>query len=122
MQDFMNLKIWEKSHKLTILIYNITNTFPISEEFGLKSQMRRSSVSIVSNIAEGCGRNSNNEFIHFLNISIGSIFELESQLELTKDLGFIQNEYEIIKSEITELKKMLFSFQNKLKEKKINNN
>ncbi len=118
----MNLKIWEKSHKLTILIYNITNTFPISEEFGLKSQMRRSSVSIVSNIAEGCGRNSNNEFIHFLNISIGSVFELESQLELTKDLGFIQNEYEIIKSEITELKKMLFSFQNKLKEKKINNN
>ena len=120
--SFEKFDVWQDARLFVKEIYTITKLFPSEERYNLCSQIQRASISIVSNIAEGCGRNSNNEFIHFLNISIGSVFELESQLELTKDLGFIQNEYESIKSEITELKKMLFSFQNKLKEKKINNN
>jgi four helix bundle protein len=76
MQDFRNLKVWQKSHALTIEIYRATEAFPGNELYGLTSQIRRSCVSIPANIAEGCGRNSDPEFSRFLAIAMGSATEL----------------------------------------------
>ena len=77
MRDFHKLMIWQRSHSLTLEIYKITKTFPKEEVFGLTSQIQRAVSSIPTNIAEGCGRNSNKEFAHFLQIAIGSATELE---------------------------------------------
>lgn len=78
MKDFKSLKVWQKGIKLVIEIYKSTKHFPQEELYGLTSQMRRSSVSIPSNIAEGSGRSSDKDFHRFLEISIGSAFELET--------------------------------------------
>jgi len=80
MHNFKDLKVWQKSMDLAIDIYKATSLFPRDEKFGLVSQIKRCSVSIPSNIAEGSGRGSDKEFNHFLNISQGSAFELETQL------------------------------------------
>ncbi|HSQ44269.1 MAG TPA: four helix bundle protein [Ginsengibacter sp.] len=85
MRNFQELTIWQRSHSLTLKVYSITNTFPKDELFGIISQMRRSSSSIPTNIAEGCGRNSNPEMKRFLIIATGSTSELEYQLILSKD-------------------------------------
>ena len=84
MSNFRNLQIWQKSMTLTTNIYVATNNFPKEEIFALTSQIRRSSISIPSNIAEGFGRNGNKEYLRFLNISIASLFELQTQLEIGK--------------------------------------
>ncbi len=84
--NFRQLRIWQESMKLTREVYHITASFPTDEKFGLTSQMRRCGVSIPSNIAEGSGRTSQKEFIHFLKISLSSTYELETQLILTRDL------------------------------------
>ncbi len=94
MHHFNNLEVWKKSRNLNKQIYIITRAFPSYEKFGLASQMQRASVSISSNIAEGAGRNSKNEFIHFLNIATGSAFELETQINVSKDLEYITEEKE----------------------------
>lgn len=110
MRNFRNLKIWEKSHNLTLTIYKFTSSFPKEELYGLTSQMRRSSSSIPSNIAEGCGRNSQPQFARFLNIAFGSASELEYQLILSKDLGFIDEEaFDSLLDKVTEIKRMLTS-------------
>jgi four helix bundle protein len=70
MRDFRDLKVWEKAHRLTLAVYKATNSFPIDEKYGLTNQIRRSSVSIPSNIAEGCGRNGEAELTRFLLIGI----------------------------------------------------
>ena len=77
MKNFATLNVWEKSHKLTLLIYEITTEFPDDEKFGLTSQIRRSAASIPANIAEGCGRGSDNDFARFIQIAIGSASETE---------------------------------------------
>ena len=82
MKDFRNLQVWEKSHQLTLAVYSATRTFPQSELFGLTSQIRRSASSIPANIAEGCGRSSNADFVRFLHVALGSINELSYQLLL----------------------------------------
>ncbi|MGB8990485.1 MAG: four helix bundle protein [Desulfobaccales bacterium] len=116
MQDFKNLKVWQKGHGLTLEIYRTTETFPGNELYGLTSQMRRSCVSIPANIAEGCGRNSDPEFARFLTISMGSAAELEYHLLLARDLGFItQANYEKLDKDTTEIKQMLTNFIKKLK-------
>lgn len=92
MHDFRKLDVWEKSMQLAEKVYDLTNDFPESEKFGLISQMRRSSVSIPSNIAEGAGRNYNKEFSQFLSIATGSAFELETQLMLSIRLNFVKQE------------------------------
>ena len=92
MNTHKDLIVWKKGIELVKNIYLITNSFPNSEQFGLISQMRRCAVSIPSNIAEGCGRNSNKELIHFLYIALGSSSELETQIIISAELNFLENE------------------------------
>lgn len=115
MRNFQDLLVWQKSHELTLKIYKISSSFPKEELFGLSSQIRRSAVSIGSNIAEGCGRNSDAEMKRFLVISTGSCSELECQIILAKDLGYIPD---IIFAELSEkvntTRRMLHSFIRRL--------
>jgi four helix bundle protein len=97
--NFRELKIWQKSKILVKDIYLLTHKYPHSELFGLTNQMRRAAVSIPSNIAEGFNRNSVKEFQRFLNIALGSCAELETQLEISGDLGYLD---EISKKSIVE--------------------
>ncbi len=116
MQDFRNLKVWEKSHQLTLNIYKATTAFPKEELYGIVSQIRRSSASIPMNIAEGCGRGSDHDFSRFLQIAMGSACELEYQLLLARDLNYLQmSSYDIFVHEVTEIKQMLVSLMRKLK-------
>ncbi len=92
MQDFKKLSVWQGARRLTKSVYELTTDFPRSEEFGLKSQMRRASVSICSNIAEGCGRRGDREFRRFLDVAWGSTCELECEMILSFDLAFITQE------------------------------
>jgi len=115
MKDYHELKVWEKSHLLTLETYKITETFPKTELFGITSQIRRSCVSIPTNIAEGCGRNSDAEFSRFLVISMGSASELEYLIQLAHDLTYINHiEFEELTKDIVEVKKMLTSLIKKL--------
>lgn len=92
MNKFRDLKIWNEAVDLAVEIYKITGEFPTNEKYGLTSQMNRSVVSISSNIAEGSGRNSQKEFMHFLGIANGSSCELFSQTEIASRIGFINEE------------------------------
>jgi four helix bundle protein len=108
--------VWEKSHHLALAIYKATAAFPKDELYGLTSQMRRSCVSISANIAEGCGRDGEAELARFCRIAMGSASELEYQLLLARDLGLLTNmDYEQLTSGVTEVKRMLTSFIQKLK-------
>lgn len=91
-----DLKVWKESMELVLLVYAATNEFPKDELYGLTSQIRRSSISIPSNIAEGAGRNGSKEFIRFLYISLGSLSELETQIEIALQLNYVKNLDEII--------------------------
>ena len=109
MKGFRNLKVWIKSHQLTLDIYKSTQQFPKEELFGLVSQLRRASTSIPTNIAEGSGRKSEKEFIQFLSIALGSANEVDYLIELSKDLGFISQEvWTQLDQEINEIQTMLF--------------
>jgi len=109
MKGFRNLKVWIKSHQLTLDIYKSTQQFPKEELFGLVSQLRRASTSIPTNIAEGSGRKSEKEFIQFLSIALGSANEVDYLIELSKDLGFISQEiWTQLDQEINEIQSMLF--------------
>lgn len=88
MQNYKDLKVWEKSHLFTVKIYEITKSFPKEELYSLTNQIRRASSSIPANIAEGCGKNSNSDFANFLNIALGSANESEYFLILSKDLKY----------------------------------
>lgn len=115
MRDFSKLFIWQKSHKLVLSIYDITNRFPKSEMFGLTSQIRRASSSIPINISEGCGRGSNKDFARFLQIAIGSACEVEYELLLAKELKYIENqEYQNLSKEIISIRKMIIKYQSEL--------
>ncbi|MES2874814.1 MAG: four helix bundle protein [Bacteroidota bacterium] len=83
------LEVWKQARELASNIYELTSSFPKNEQFGLTSQMRRCVISIPSNIAEGCGRQHQKETVHILSISRGSLYELETQLFISKDLNFI---------------------------------
>lgn len=106
MRDFRELKVWQKSHELILAIYKETERFPKSEIYGLTSQIRRAAVSIGANIAEGAGKNSRPDFARFLQISLGSGSELEYELLLACDLGYLRRErcIELI-NQVTETKK-----------------
>lgn len=114
MRNFRKLSVWEKSHSLVLSIYKHTSWFPKEEVYGLTSQMRRSASSIPSNIAEGCGRNTQPQFARFLNIAFGSASELEYQIILSKDLEFIRDEvFNELLQNVTEIKRMLSSLLKK---------
>ena len=108
--DYKELDIWMKARELVKSVYILTNSFPKDEQFSLTSQVRRCAVSVPSNVAEGCGRQSNKETIHFLHISRGSLFELETQLILANDLGYIQSDIDTILEEVERVKKLLNGF------------
>ncbi|NCB69667.1 MAG: four helix bundle protein [Bacteroidia bacterium] len=115
MHNFKKLDIWIKSMDLASDIYLLTNSFPGIERFGLISQMQRSAVSIPSNIAEGSAKSSNKDFARFLEMSIGSSFELETQLILASKLNYVDSEISIsTQNKINELQKMIIGFKNKL--------
>lgn len=92
MHRFKDLEIWKMSRVLCSSIYKATAVFPQEEKFGITNQMRRASVSIPSNIAEGASRKSNKDFCRFLEIAMGSCYELETQLIISNDLGFLEYE------------------------------
>ena len=115
MRDFRKYKVWEQGHAITLATYKETKTFLKTEEFGLKSQMRRAAYSIPSNIAEGCGRESDAEFKRFLIISQGSASELEYFLILAKDLEYLDEvSYQKMDNEVNKTKRSINNLVNKI--------
>jgi four helix bundle protein len=108
LRDFRKLKIWERSHAFTLNIYKITKSFPKEELYGITSQIRRAAASIPTNIAEGCGKQTEKEFARYLSIAAGSTSETEYLLTLSLDLKYLNESIskELI-TEINEIKKML---------------
>lgn len=112
---FRKLEIWKDGIELSKIIYELTRNFPKEEIYGLTSQMRRAAISIPSNIAEGAGRDTDKDFAHFLTIAKGSSFELDSQLILAKELGYITEEQLIpILDKLVILQNKIFRFREKL--------
>ena len=115
-RDFRKIAAWRRAHELTLVMYRTTGGFPDHERYGLVSQMRRACASIPTNIAEGCGRNTINELARFIDIATGSTSELEYQLLLAKDLGYLpENQHKNLATEIMEIRRMLLSFNKKLR-------
>jgi len=115
MHNFKELKVWQESMKLAKEIFIITKQFPAEEKFGLVSQMRRAIVSVPSNIAEGSSRKSNKDLNRFLEIALGSSFELETQLMLSEMFEYLSIE-ELTKliTTLNTIQKMIYGFRNKL--------
>ncbi len=119
-KSYKDLLIWQKGIDIVVNLYQLVDDFPKDEMYALSSQLKRASVSIPSNIAEGYGRNSTQSYIHFVSISRGSLFELETQLLIAKKLKLVKNETLFLElmNQITEESKMLNSFLNKLESSK----
>lgn len=119
MRNFRTMKMWNDAVDLSVLTYKYTKQFPIDEKFGLVSQMNRAAVSVSSNIAEGCSRSSEIEFKRFLEIAMGSIFELETQFILANKLMFINKaDLELVVLEIHQLQKQINGLISKIKQDK----
>ena len=117
-KTFRDLLVWQKSMRLVTVVYEVTKEFPNDERFGLTSQIRRSAVSLPSNIAEGHGRSSTKEYIQFLSITMGSMNELETQLEISKNLEYLdEGTFSKLHDNCREIERMLSSLIRKLKEK-----
>ena len=116
MQNYKDLKVWEKAHLFTLKVYEQTKPFPKEELYSLTNQLRRAASSIPANIAEGCGKNTNNELAHFLNISLASSNEAEYFLILSKDLNYLSEEkFNQLYNLINEVKGMLIALINKVR-------
>ncbi len=106
--SFEKLNVWQKSRALSVMIYGVTKKYPPDEKFGLTSQMRRSAISIASNIAEGTGRHSPKDKARFTEIAYGSTLELLNQTILSNDLEYLNNtDLEIIRKQLSEITAML---------------
>jgi four helix bundle protein len=117
MHQFRELKIWQRSMDLAEQVYQVINNFPNEERFGLSSQLRRCVVSIPSNISEGAGRATNKQFRYFLEITMGSCNELQTQLELAYRFGYIKKEIlDKMAGEALQIYKMVLTFYNSLKD------
>lgn len=115
MHKFKELMVWQKAVDLAVDVYKITQTFPGEKKFGLVSQINRCGVSIPSNIAEGAGRNTDGEFKHFLGISAGSAFELETHLIIANKLGYVEKEtLGVVIKKINDVQNMTFGLQKTL--------
>lgn len=111
MRNFRELKVWEKAHTFVLGVYGVTCQFPDNERYGLTSQLRRASASVPSNLAEGCGRNTEKDLAHFCDIAMGSACEAEYQLILAHDLHYIDDhQYQSLEDQLIEVKRMLFGF------------
>lgn len=118
MNNFRTLLVWQKSMALTTKIYTLTNKFPKEEVFGLTSQIKRSSISVPSNIAEGYGRDSDKELLRFLSISTGSLFEMQTQLEIAKNISYLkEDDFNKLYEDSREVERMLVSFIKKIKDR-----
>ena len=119
MRNFKDLKVWQRSHRLVLDVYDATGNFPSQETFGLTAQLRRCCASIPANIAEGCGRSGEAELARFMLISMGSTSELEYHLLLARDLGYLSAQhYQELLQEVSEVKRMLSTFITKLRHTK----
>lgn len=108
MRNYRDLQVWNKAHSLTLALYRVSRDFPRDEVYGLTSQIRRAAVSIGCNLAEGCGRRSAAEFARFVRIAMGSASELDYQLLVCRDLGFMkEDDFLPTSSTLTEVRKML---------------
>lgn len=117
MNDFRELKVWKESMDLTVDLYRALDSFPKSEIYGLTNQIKRSAISISSNIPEGAGRNSNVEFNQFLGFASGSVSELSTQIEIANRIGYLQKEIsESILGKLTYIQKMIYRLQKAVKE------
>jgi four helix bundle protein len=115
MKDFRRLKVWEKVHGLTLDVYKVTTRFPREEMYGLTSQMRRCSASMGANIAEGCGKQGNNELHRFLYIASGSASKLDYHLLLARDLEYLPDEdYRRLDHRLGEARRMLTALLQKV--------
>ena len=115
MNNFRELKVWQRSIDLASSIYGVTRTFPEDEKYGLASQLQRASVSVSANIAEGSGRQSNSDFRRFLSYSLGSLYEIESQLTIARNLKYLSlKEYELLNKEVTQIQKMTYALRKSL--------
>ena len=113
MFGFRKLQVWQISKELVIEVYGLTRKFPAAEKFGLVSQINRAAISVVSNLAEGSGRMSRKDQAHFTQISFGSLMELACQLEVSKDLGFVDEEsWESINGRIKTVAEKLSALRN----------
>lgn len=121
MHKIEDLIVWKKAIQLTKEVYLLSSKIPNDEKFGIISQIKRCSVSIPSNIAEGAGRNSNNEFKHFLGIANGSCYELQTQLILIKELNLTNEiiEIDVLIEKCIEIQKMIYSFKSKIAQSNI---
>lgn len=116
MQNFKDLKVWGKAHSFNLRVYEASRAFPKDELYSLTNQLRRAASSIPANIPEGCGKNSQSEFAHFLNVALGSANESEYFLILAKDLQYLANEKFIdFSTAINEIKAMLISLIGKVR-------
>lgn len=114
MKTFRDLFIWQKAMTLVTNTYQITQQFPNEELFGLTSQIRRSAVSIPSNIAEGYGRESQKDFLRFINFAVSSLFELQTQIEIAKNINYLnETEFNNIFEKTRELEAMMIAFSKK---------
>ena len=117
MKTFRDLLIWQKAMALVTNCYTISTDFPKDEQFGLTSQIRRCSISIPSNISEGFGRGTNKDYYRFLTISLGSLFEFQTQIEIAYNLKYISlDKFNKLYEDSRELERMLTSFMNKIKD------
>jgi len=115
MHNFKELKIWQMGREFVKDIYELTRNLPQEEQFIITSQMRRAAISIPSNISEGAGKNSEKDFVRFIDISIGSAFELETQLYLCFDQNYLsEKELNIYLDKVQKIQKMLYNFRSTL--------
>jgi four helix bundle protein len=115
-RDFKELKVWQRSHRLVLDVYEATGRFPRQETYGLTTQLRRSCASIPANIAEGCGRSGEVELGRFMLIAMGSASELEYHLLLARDLGYLDTrQYQELSQQTREVKRMLSTFITRLR-------
>jgi four helix bundle protein len=115
-RDFRKMKVWEKSHRLVLDVYQATGTFPREETYGLTAQLRRCCASIPANIAEGCGRSGEAELGRFMVIAMGSASELEYHLLLARDLGYLDaQDYRELSQGAGEVKRMLSTLITKVR-------
>lgn len=115
MRSFRKLTVWQRAHELALTVYRLTDEFPGTERFELAAQMRRSAVSVPSNIAEGAGRGGQRDYARFLKIAAGSVSELDYQLLLSKDLGYIPPKiHGELSAEVSEIRRMLASLISKV--------
>lgn len=118
MRDFRKYEVWRIGHEFVLDVYTKTRSFPPNESYGVTSQIRRASVSIPTNLAEGCGRTTDTEFARFIHISLGSAHEVEYLLQLSKDLKYLsETDYSSLDERINLIERMLYNLEKSITKK-----